>query len=117
MRALKMNEVGFVGGGVMGGGRGPGGVPLLNCGDTANDQANRVDGLAGMTGVDNVYQMATGRDLTEDVRDFSYEACMGNGVYGTNQNLDTYDPPIGLGRAMCGLSPCPTSRTTTLGGL
>jgi hypothetical protein len=111
MRNLEISEVNLVSAGLMGSSN----PLLLNCEDTANADANRVEGLAGMLGIDNVYGVVTGRDLGDDVKDFAYEACMRNGVYGTNQNLDTYDPNVGSGRAMCGFSPCPTSRTTTLG--
>jgi hypothetical protein len=108
MRELTMNEFGFVSGGLIGssnplylsiGGKSP---QELNspssCGPFASDATTSVAGIAGLVGLDSALDVVFGDSWRAGIDSWFYEGCMSAGIYGTNQNADTYDytpPPRG----------------------
>lgn len=67
----------------------------MSCESFANDSTTRVAGIAGLLGLDSALDVMFGDGWKPEVNDWFYEGCMSRGIYGTNENLDTYDyyPP------------------------
>ncbi len=110
MRSISFEEATGVGGGMIGAPTGPNGIPLLSAGGLspqelnspmsceafANDSTTRVTGIAGVLfPIDAALDIMFGDGWKPEVNDWFYEGCMSRGIYGTNENLDTYDyyPP------------------------
>jgi hypothetical protein len=97
VKSISIASASKVSGGMIGGGYDQFGIPLLSagsCGVHASDMDRRVTGLAGQIGLGNVFDMLFGDSWHNASADWFYQGCMAAGIYGTNQNLDTYDPNV-----------------------
>lgn len=72
-----------------------------SCADHASNSFTQVDGILGFIGVADGAKAVFGNDYQSTVEGYFYEGCLSAGVYGTNKNLDSYDP-----QRICGYYGC-----------